>query len=30
MLKVDWSFICEVDLLVEVEQIVTAEILADV
>jgi len=30
MLKVDWSFICEVYLLVEVEQIVTAEILADV
>jgi hypothetical protein len=30
MLEVDRSFVREVDLLVEVEEIVTAEILADV
>jgi hypothetical protein len=30
VLEVYWSFVCEVDLLLEVKEIVTAEILADV
>jgi hypothetical protein len=30
VLEVYWGFVCEVDLLLEVKEIVTAEILADV